>query len=199
MDDTNGSTGFKRRTVLKTAATAAVAAGAFSGVASATNPGQINFCGCSQVCLEREETGGTFDVVLAREDDSDDGWEFDFVERPMEGRGRGRRGFCYEIDEDSEWKIISVRAHNSSPCGGRDPFYHYCNPGQCAQKALAAYRDLCDNVECVNCDPDDDGCVPAFGVFDDPRRDDPDGRGTVEIVRGRCGTPGKDDPSQGPE
>jgi hypothetical protein len=88
MGNSDGSVGSKRRTVLETASTAAVASDTFSGVTSATDPGQISFCGCSQACLEREGTGGTFDVVLAREGDSDDAWGFDEVERPM-GAGGG--------------------------------------------------------------------------------------------------------------
>lgn len=140
MGNSDGSVGSKRRTVLETASTAAVASDTFSGVASATDPGQISFRGCSQACLEREGTGGTFDVVLAREGDSDDAWGFDFVERPMGGRGRGRRGCCCESDEDPEWKVISVRAHEGRPCGGRGPFYRYRNPDRCARKALAAYE-----------------------------------------------------------
>jgi hypothetical protein len=177
----DGVPGVERRTVLKSAAVAAVGAGAFAGVASATNPKQINFCGCSQVCLEREgpeeAKGGTFDVVLAREDG--DGWEFEFVEQPPReenGTKDTESDFCYEIEEGSDWKVIAVRPHKNDDCTGSS-ITLYCNPGRCARNALDAYREGCDVAECVN-----DG----FGTFEDPKG------GTVEILHGRCGEPGRD-------
>ncbi|MEF8863416.1 MAG: hypothetical protein V5A40_16930 [Haloarculaceae archaeon] len=173
----DGIPGVERRTVLKSAAVAAVGAGAFAGVASATDPKQINFCGCSQVCLERGETGGTFDVVLAREEG--EGWEFEFVEQPVdEDGGKDFDGdFCYEVGEGSDWKVIAVRPHKKEDCKGSS-ITLYCNPGRCARNALDAYRDGCDVAECVN-----DG----FGTFDEE-----EGKGKVEIIHGRCGEPGRD-------
>lgn len=187
MDDTDESFGIDRRTVLKSTAMTAVGAGAFTGVASATDAKRINFCGCSQVCVVNDD-GGTFDVVVARE--SEDGWEIDFVEQPVDEEGNKLQGedFCYE-EEDGE-KIIGVRPHGRAYCGGVSETL-YCNPGRCARKALEWYRNDCDRAACVNCDPDTEECVPAFGTFDDPKG------GDVEVIQGRCGDPGKDAPGRG--
>ena len=193
--------GFSRRTVLESAAVAAVGAGAFAGVASATNPNQINFCGCSQVCVEREgpdeEKGGTFDVILAHEDDSDDGWEFEFVEQPDEDddpdRKPSKSDFCYEIEEDSDWKVIAVQRHTDKEdkrCKqARDGLY--CNPMRCTQDAVEAYityitggDGTCGGDEPVTCVND------GFGTFDDPLD------GKVTIVQGRCGEAGRAPPGR---
>lgn len=176
--------GFNRRTVLKSAAVAAVGVSAFSGTASATNPKQINFCGCSQVCVAREgpeeEKGGTFDVVLAREDGDD--WEFEFIKEPVDedGNNLSKSDFCYEIEEDSDWKVIAVRPTGSAFCGGVSENL-YCNPGRCARNALRAYRDACDRADCV---------TDGFGTFPDPKG------GEVTIVQGRCGKAGRTPPGR---
>lgn len=91
----SGDQTLSRRTVLRAAAASAVGSACFVGTASAEGPKsmQVNFCGCSQVCVVREEDDndesftnnaddakpsnevGPNTVILARETDS--GWVFD--------------------------------------------------------------------------------------------------------------------------
>lgn len=170
--------GFDRRTVLKSAAVAAVGVGAFSGTASATIPEQINFCGCSQVCVY-DEDNDNFQVVLAREPYELEDFK---VVKSEDGDKLGDQ-FCYEIEEDSEWKVVGVMGasggDNPSVCNpDAEEDGIYCNPGQCAQKALAALGDL-------SCDKGTEPrCLTPSEIEDDG----------VEIVLGRCGKPGRDAP-----
>jgi hypothetical protein len=179
MNDGDKIPGFDRRTVLKSAAVAVVGAGALSGTASANVPDQINFCGCSQVCVTPTGGDDTFQVVLAKEPyDQDD---FKLVTR--EG------SFCYELAEDSEYKIVGVRGPGggnnpdicnpqSDPDASRPNLGLYCNPDQCAQKAIDALGDLsCSG----HIEPE---CLTSREL---------NKRG-VDIVLGRCGKPGRDAP-----
>lgn len=190
MNDRSGSESIvpvSRRSVLKAGAVTAVGAGLFSGTAAATNAQQINFCGCSQVCMDREgdkNKDGAFLVITAEMIGGE--WYFDHEEFT------GSQGdFCYDV-EGTDKKIIGIRPKVWNEGDAGDPVFVYCNPTQCAQKALDVYLDLDEGenipknrpLACVN-----DG----FGPSDDIK---PPFDG-VEIVRGRCGDAGKEDRSRG--
>lgn len=177
MRDDDGGFGVERRTVLRSAAVATVGAGALSGTASATTPAQINFCGCSQVCVEDQGNTSNYQIVLAKE--PYDREDFTLVKR--------RGSFCYELEEDSDYKVVGVRAAggggNPDICNpisdpdGSGSAGIYCNPGRCAERAIDALGDLpcSDDVDPGCRDPSEDG---------------------VEIVEGRCGEPGRVPPGR---
>lgn len=174
-DEYGGAVPVSRRNVLKASAIGAVGVGLFSGTASATNPNQINFCGCSQLCLDRPKGDkGVFYAITAEM--VDDEWAFGRIRF-----GEQRGSDCDDV-EGTDKKIIAV-VPQVNPDG-----LAYCNPNQCARKALDVYLEE-NGLDCVN-DVDDE---PAFGTFEDIK-DTPDN--TVEIVRGRCGKPGRTPPGQ---
>lgn len=183
--------GFNRRTVLKSAAVAAVGVGAFSGTASANEAEQINFCGCSQVCVVMTEAEAGFQVILAEE--ADDGWEFSLV--PEDRTEKLPNRTCYEV-EDSDQKIVAVRPYGKGGlCGGQMEEL-YCNPGQCAQKALTELKspEFCPESEDPNY-ADRPKCVTEeFGTV----TASPEGEESydVTIVQGRCGEAGKSPPGR---
>ena len=173
-----------RRNVLKAGAVTAVGVGLFAGTAAATNPRQINFCGCTQVCVDRaphdefdRDVGGFFQVILAMEDG--DGWMFEPVVFGDDDDEKFQ-DFCFEAVGDYEgYKVIAVRPGNLEEV--------YGNPGQCARKALAAYLD--ETGFTVGNDEDGDG-VPEWGTYDDISPDTV-GNPEVEIVHGQCGQAGR--------
>jgi hypothetical protein len=179
MNDRDDIPGFNRRTVLKSAAVAAVGVGAFSGTASANVPDQLNFCGCTQVCVCGSE-GGNYQVILAKEPYGED--DFTVVDTV----DRGDR-FCYELSEaqlDEGYKVVGVRegrggdkpVNRTKVCVGPDnPQTIHFNPGTCAQKALDVLMDgFC-------------GGSPELNFSNDG----------IEIVQGRCGEPCRDIPGKG--
>lgn len=194
MNDRSGSESIvpvSRRNVLKAGAVTAVGAGLFSGTAAATNANQINFCGCSQICVEREdEDEGLFYAVTAWEEDSE--WHFGTIRF---GEGAGSQ--CEDV-EGTEKKIIALMPQ-ANPDGEV-----YCNPNQCAQKALKVFlasgSDAFDDPTGLGITPNDtytcaneEDDEPAFGSFEDIKDTDDN---NVEIVRGRCGKPGRTPPGR---
>jgi hypothetical protein len=202
-------------------ATAATTAGAalFAGSASTTETMQINWCGCSQVCVKNEsgdDAPGVYLVLRAREvNDSEspgedwsdvyDGWAFNALAVP-------EMPFC-EDTEDTGDKIIAVTTPSEVRGGPNDDDGEYhCNPNQCASKPLTAYRAFAGIGEAIIPvdDPDD-----VFRGSNSPDEFDASGKevtcmtnsfgtdgedfdGTpIEIVRGRCGSPGKEAPPRG--
>lgn len=127
MRDDDGAFRVERRTVLKSAAVAAVGAGAFSGTASANVPEQINFCGCSQVCVCDDESRadggmGNYQVIIAREPYNEE--DFEIINENGEGYQLASE-FCYELSEEqlsTGYKIAGVRGAQGGktrPRGGR--------------------------------------------------------------------------------
>ena len=186
MHDSLPST-MTRRTMLK--ATTATAAGAalFAGSAQATEPDQLNWCGCSQVCVSGGN--GNFVVITGEEDSSTDstydGWRF----RAYGFRVRGGPGFCFEPAVEGgvggpDEKVLAV-SHLRD--GAFDCFY--CNPGNCADKS-GAKQALLDYT----------GGVPVSSGLSRPTVRAPDTCATTcdgttpTVVEGRCGTPGEDAP-----
>lgn len=208
--------GITRRTMLK--ATAATTAGAalFAGSARATETKQINWCGCSQVCIENEggnDSPGTYLILRAREvEDSEDpgeGWSDVYDGWAFNALAAEEMPFCTDT-EDTGDKIIAVTTEGKVRGRPRenDGEYH-CNPNQCASKAFGVYKTLVDEADPIIPvdDPDDvfrqTGAADEFDVSEKGVEcvtsefgpgDDFDGT-PIDIVRGRCGTPGKDDPS----
>jgi rubrerythrin len=176
-DDTSLTVGgierlLNRRSVLKTAAASAVAATLFSGSAAATNADRINFCDCSQICVERpDDDKGLYYAVTAERVRGN--WEFGRI------RFGARAGSKCEDVEGTEKKIVAL-----VPQVNPDDLA-YCNPNQCARKAVDVYLDEHD----LACRNEVDG-EPAFGTFDDIKPSE--NNTTIEIVRGRC-----DDPDDG--
>lgn len=192
-----------RRNVLKAGAATAAGAGVFSGIAAATNPKQINFCGCSQVCVERdyETDGGTFYVIRAYEEDGE--WVFTTKKFAPSDSDYEHNSFCFDVEgTDPEEKIIGVKKGTlKSSLNPDKPLnrYIYGNPNQCAQKALDELFSrgnyiLVNDEDRVNGKEEDGYLEPIFGSgINDPLG------GTVEIAQGRCGKPGREDKSQGPK
>jgi len=192
MEGRDDIPGFARRTVLKSAAVAAVGVGAFSGTASATTPDQINFCGCSQVCVHDPDASNSYQVVLAKE--PYDFEDFVIVDTVRGGNEQLGNSFCYELTEEEQedgYKVIAVRPRGGSGspgssgrtavCIGRSEDL-FCNPGTCAEKALAVLKTetFCDTEGAKNSD-----VVPACQKDSD-----------VRIVQGRCGKPGRTPPGR---
>lgn len=179
-----------RRTVLRATAASGIGTLALSSTASAEGAklAQVNFCGCSEVCVVREndngdesfgnneddeaDSMGPITVIRARE--TGDGWEFDDVIYSTTGY------FCDDSGEDG-WKIIGVYTGSEAPFPS-NPTCFVCNPNQCARKALDAYLEEALAI-CVNGDP------ASFGRFSHSCNGKPY---RFYVVRGRCGTPGKD-------
>lgn len=176
MNDNIGSESVvpvSRRNVLKAGAVTAVGAGLFSGTAAATNADQINFCGCSQICVERPDGDeGLYWAITAEMVDGE--WSFG---RIRFGEQAGAK--CEDV-EGTDKKIIAL-VPQVNPDG-----LAYCNPNRCARRALGVYL----SEESLTCQNDVDG-EPAFGTFEDIKTQD-----QVEIVRGRCGKPGRTPPGQ---
>lgn len=131
------------------------------------------------MCVVLSRARDPFQVVPAEE--TADAWEFSLTE------GLGDR-FCYEI-EDPDQKIIAVRPNGSALCGAASQRL-YCNPTRCAQEALAAFTS---GEYCKEGQQAPSRVTVSFGD-DQPDHTD---EGLVDIVRGRCGTPGKEGPSEG--
>ena len=182
--------GMTRRTMLK--ATAATTAGAalFSGSAAASTLRQVNFCGCSQLCIIGADPSDYLIWVGYYEDDE---WTYAKVTKNLpEGDPKQDGGFCYtveeaegelDLDSDNEAKLIAVSDFDGNWVG---------NPTTCAQKPLEVF---------VASPPDMSG-VPTFSDFINNTGTAPKDLqfgmyGSIDVVRGRCGTPGKDDPSKG--
>lgn len=209
MEDNSGSESgnpVSRRRVMKAGAVSAVGVGLFSGVASATNPKQINFCGCSQVCVDRDDEtdGGTFRVIRAYEEEGE--WVFETTAFAPDDSDEEDNSFCFDVEgTDPEEKIIGVKKGSLEPVGleeDENELYVYGNPNQCAQKALdelfSRYVDENDNTifDLVNGSVSGNDPEPVFGTgFDDPVPDPDD---TVDIIRGQCGKPGRE-PNPGPD
>lgn len=183
-----------RRTLLKAAAVTTVGAGMFSGTASAEGPKdfQVNFCGCSQVCLEKRQSEespenpgsalGPVTVFVAEE--TDDGWEFT-------GNEYSNTGLVCDDSGEMEGKKIIAAAPSKE--GDEPPFpkkvCFVCNPTPCAAKALEAYKrayyeENGMSISCVN----ESASGPTFGDFEENCGGRPY---DVTVVRGGCGQPGR--------
>jgi hypothetical protein len=201
--------------MLKATAVTTAGAALFAGSAQATETSQINWCGCSQVCVESVDDGGvpgTYLVLRAVETEMDDdaengiwmGWKFDTLaveEMP----------FC-SVQPDEETKLIAITTQGEVRGGQDDDGEYHCNPGQCASKALTAYEDFATTDDLDRAivpidDPDDEISFDQFNAQTGgytcitsefgPGQEDFDGTDRIDIVRGRCGEPGKDDESRG--
>lgn len=186
---TDSGLSFSRRAMLKAAGVTAVGAGLFAGTASANSLNEIHFCGCSQVCVDSNGFGF---VVFGWE--TDDGWDHKAVSFSQIAYGTGngvtedeRVRFCYTVEEfledydvgGTEHKIIAVRQDGCN----------FCNPGQCASKALADLDEILipgvGDVSFGECDTRGYGQVTCSGdKFGEPE--------TVNVFKSNCGLYGED-------
>jgi hypothetical protein len=163
----------------------------FSGTAAATNSKQINFCGCSQICVEvTASSGGAFWVLLADEDESG-GFTYSAWRSPEES------SFCYEVGDDEfsdeNTKIIGLI---SKPGTENPPACGFLNPGRCAADALDG---LSGDIPVVNTTSsfEVNGTEVAWQNDDFGEADGDCGRAPVPvIVQGRCGKPGRAPPGR---
>lgn len=177
-NDTRRGRGINRRQTLATLGTAVVGTGLFTGIASASDLRQVNFCGCSQVCFTGGDPSNYLVWVGYR---ADDAWTY---ERVTVRLADGDDGTCYtveeaeddlDLDDAAEAKLIAVSDFAS-------PSRYVGNPGTCAAKPLDAFVAEPPSIfnGFIN-DTGDDELSLAYGTF----------RNT-EVVHGGCGKPGRD-------
>ncbi|KAB1192070.1 hypothetical protein GJR96_00885 [Haloferax sp. MBLA0076] len=156
-----------RRQILKATAASAASGAVLAGTAGATEPTRrINFCGCSQVCLNAGvvEYEDVVTIWLATEPFGPD--DFETATRILTVGDRT----CFEADHHQ--KIIAVKRETKPlPTNGSEdgPTVWWGNPSRCAKKALEAW-DMNPSFENTK-----DGSL-SYGTFD----------GT-EVLRSNCG------------
>ena len=79
--DSDDGTSLNRRKVLKTAVATTAGLGLASGTAAANTSFQVNFCGCSQICVNLDTDSTQWFTVLIAQESDEDGWEFSVVRK----------------------------------------------------------------------------------------------------------------------
>lgn len=173
-----------RRAVLRLTGSAAVAGVAFAGTASAHEPKEIRFCGCSQVCVDND--GESYRIIYATE--TDDGYTCSI--EPATDQTAEREPGCFEAGSDE--KVIGVLGGNRNV---------YWNPNNCARKALDEFSSEGGELsfdDCTGCN--DDKCSrPVEYDWENASQHEYPVKGLSVVVRTRkCKPPAKwDDGSSG--
>jgi len=141
-----------RRTLLKASGETAIGLTAFSGMASASPPTEIRFCGCSQVCVQ---SSASYRILYATE--TDDGYTCSL--EPSITAPEPRTSDCYTVDPGE--KVIGVLD------GDRTLFL---NPNTCAQRANEALGDPNDCAGCTENDGSAGDCIRNVLTEDDYTR-----------------------------
>jgi len=144
-----------------------------SGLATAHPPTEIRFCGCSQVCVDSEES---YRILYATEEDG-----YSCTLAPATDETEERDPGCFTAGDDR--KVIGVLG------GARNLYY---NPNTCARRALA---DV-DPDDCTGCV--DDNCDSSV-TYEQTGRHEYEVVGSDVVVRtNRCNPPEKWSGGPGP-
>jgi len=127
--------GINRRQALTALGTAVAGTGLATGVASASDLRQVNFCGCSEVCFTGGDPSDYYVWIGYRDCGA---WAYNRVIARLEN---GEGGQCYTVsegesalglDDDAEAKIIGISDFDS-------PRRYVGNPTACAEKPLQTF------------------------------------------------------------